>query len=383
MCESVGLRKCVKCPEPGTLAGLDPSKASYCKPCFIQMVKHKFSSTIGKRRLYKDGEKRETLIVFEGDGPSAFLLSLISQGLRADAHKRLTLIPTVIYWYDYANHMESISVMVLLTVTDEEAIAFVKRRVENFKDVVDARWIFVHISSIFGNFDDLDELNSIGNVESIAKWERVLNACLTESVRSEFVRLSRALICVRVARRLGVNKVMMSDSADNLAKCVIYSLAFARGSSISCLSGAVDKTYPHVSIIRPLREISNKEIALLNRFENSDRFIIHVDGSENCKHGLSVQSATSEFVDNLQVEGFRATITTILSTATKLQSISRKKTRCQFCSALFQSELDDERFVSEFVCFFLLFVHSPPTNVSIRSAFSLNWQFSFDYSCEH
>ncbi|VDK22660.1 unnamed protein product [Anisakis simplex] len=47
------LRKCVKCPEPGTLCGLDPSKASYCKSCFIQMVKHKFSSNIGKRRLYK------------------------------------------------------------------------------------------------------------------------------------------------------------------------------------------------------------------------------------------------------------------------------------------------------------------------------------------
>ncbi|VDN26290.1 unnamed protein product, partial [Gongylonema pulchrum] len=46
-------RVCVKCPNPATLCSTDARKAAYCKSCFMQMVKHKFSSAIGKRRLYK------------------------------------------------------------------------------------------------------------------------------------------------------------------------------------------------------------------------------------------------------------------------------------------------------------------------------------------
>lgn len=50
---SIPKRHCVKCDQPGTLSGIDPKKATYCKPCFVIAVKHKFASTIGKRRLFK------------------------------------------------------------------------------------------------------------------------------------------------------------------------------------------------------------------------------------------------------------------------------------------------------------------------------------------
>uniref|UniRef100_F1LA40 Cytoplasmic tRNA 2-thiolation protein 2 n=1 Tax=Ascaris suum TaxID=6253 RepID=F1LA40_ASCSU len=160
MSESIKRRKCVKCSEMGTLTGLDPTNAIYCKHCFINMVKHKFSSMIGKKRLYKDGEKRETLIVFEGDSPSALLISLVAQGLKADVHKRLTLIPTV---------------LVLLTVTHEETINSIKHQIASFRETINARWIFAHISAIFCSIDEFGECDSIGNAESIAKWKRLMN----------------------------------------------------------------------------------------------------------------------------------------------------------------------------------------------------------------
>uniref|UniRef100_A0A914ZVF0 F-box domain-containing protein n=1 Tax=Parascaris univalens TaxID=6257 RepID=A0A914ZVF0_PARUN len=85
--------------------------------------------------------------------------------------------------------------------------------------------------------------NSAIAIPSIAKWKRLMNGCLSESVRSELIRLSRNLICLRIAENLKINKVMLADSADQLAECAIHCLVFARGSSVSCLSGAVDRRY--------------------------------------------------------------------------------------------------------------------------------------------
>lgn len=59
----------------------------------------------------------------------------------------------------------------------------------------------------------------------------------------------------------------------------------------------------------------------------------------------SIQTATSEFINNLQSEGFRSTVATILSTAAKLQSAATSKNQCQFCFAMYQPKLHNQRLV--------------------------------------
>ncbi|VDN56875.1 unnamed protein product [Dracunculus medinensis] len=288
---------CVKCNDKGTLAGLDVTKV-YCKNCFIKMVKQKFSSAIGKHRFYKvfpknvlrnliifflwDGARKETLIVYDGNAASAFLLSLINENLKADTHKKAHLIPTI---------------MVLLTVTDSKSLNSVIDRINHFKKIIDCRWIFCHIASLFRPITIFNEDDcSVFGEDSVMKWKELLDSCSSESIRIEFLRMCRILLCIRVADCLGIDKVMLADSSDFVVNCTLSSLAFGRGPAVHNTANIVDKSFTGISIIRPLRDISNKEIALLNRFEKNDELLIILNNDVGKN---SLQSCTDDFVQDL------------------------------------------------------------------------------------
>uniref|UniRef100_A0A915Q7M1 Cytoplasmic tRNA 2-thiolation protein 2 n=1 Tax=Setaria digitata TaxID=48799 RepID=A0A915Q7M1_9BILA len=329
---SLEMRRCVKCPDMATLCCTDAKKAVYCRPCFTQMVKHKFSSSIGKRRLYKDGEKRETLIVYNGTNSGAFLLSVISQGLRADAHKRLTLVPTV---------------MVLLRETNEGLINNIKNEVELIKECIPCPWIFVHIAAIFDNIiSDPRASSDICGIEhtiKVPEWTCLLTSCSSSSVREELEHLCSNMLCVKIAQKLGINKVMLSASADELASKTLSSLALARGPSVFHAANVVDKRCGSVTLIRPLREISEKEIAFMNRFEKSDRYILNIQ-KDRVKADIgepSLQSISRDFISNLIMDGFTGTITTILGTANKLQAPATNRSRCMLCASVYEGEKNE------------------------------------------
>ncbi|VDK67466.1 unnamed protein product [Onchocerca ochengi] len=320
------MRKCVKCPQAATLCGMDVKKAAYCKVCFIQMVKHKFGSTIGKRRLYKDGEQRETLVVYNGTNAGALLLSLVSQGLRADAHKRLTLVPTV---------------MVLLKETDEAIIDNIKKEVELIKGCIAAPWIYVHIAAVFeNNISDPRSSSDICGIDYISQWTQLLTSCSSSSIREEVEYLCSNMLCIRIAQKLGIHKVMLSMSADELASTVLSSLTLARGPSVFHAVNVIDKRYGDVTLIRPFREISEKEIALVNRFEGSDRYILNVQKNhvKIDDDDQSLQSVSRDFISDLMINGFTGTITTILSTANKIQAPAINRARCILCASAYNAE---------------------------------------------
>lgn len=61
------------------------------------------------------------------------------------------------------------------------------------------------------------------------KWKELLDSCSSESIRIEFLRMCRILLCIRVADCLGIDKVMLADSSDFVVNCTLSSLAFGRG----------------------------------------------------------------------------------------------------------------------------------------------------------
>lgn len=319
------VRKCVKCPQMATFCSTDAKKAVYCKSCFIQMVKHKFSSAIGKRRLYKDGEQRETLVVYDGTNAGAFLLSLVSQGLRADAHKRLTLVPTI---------------MVLLKETDEAVIGSIKKEVELIKQCIEAPWIYVHIAAVFESNICDPQTSSICGIDHISQWAQLLTSCSSSSTREEMEYLCLNMLCVRIAQKLDVHKVMLSMSADELATTTLSSLALARGPSVFHEVNVVDKRHADVTLIRPLREITEKEIALVNRFEGSDRYILNVRKSRVKANDdeQSLQSVSRDFISDLVMNGFTGTVTTILSIANKVQAPATNRARCVLCASTYSAD---------------------------------------------
>lgn len=84
------------------------------------------------------------------------------------------------------------------------------------------------------------------------------------------------------------------------------------------------------------------------RFEGSDRYILNVRKSrvktDDDDDNQSLQSVSSDFINNLIVNGFTGTITTILSIANKIQAPATNRSRCVLCASLYNAE-EGERFV--------------------------------------
>ncbi|VDN39509.1 unnamed protein product [Gongylonema pulchrum] len=175
----------------------------------------------------------------------------------------------------------------------------------------------------------------------------MLASCSSLTVQEELQRLCADLLYVRVARRLRIHKVMLPDSADTLANMTLAALALGRGAAVHCSTGTVNRGIGSVTVIRPLREISEKELALVNHFEKSDRFILNEQKSllDNVRCDPSVETVTRNFINGLISDGFTGSVPSILSTVSKLQSAAANSRRCSLCLLMFAPERE-ERFVS-------------------------------------
>uniref|UniRef100_A0A914WJD0 Cytoplasmic tRNA 2-thiolation protein 2 n=1 Tax=Plectus sambesii TaxID=2011161 RepID=A0A914WJD0_9BILA len=309
-------RRCVKCPEAGILSGLDPKKAVYCRPCFMQMVMHKFRSSIGRQRLFKDGESRKTVVIFDGTPAAAFLLGMIRSGLAADAHHRLQLDPVVV---------------AVVTKLDRQEIDAVIKRIDTIKSYLQCDWHIVHLAAVLS--DNLQDLSSSSSeicpgVDQLDRLIELFSSIRSESGRSEMkVRLRTALL-YRMTETMGVSKMMTSDTADRLAKLSLSSLALGRGAQMSEDTAVVDKRHPKVAVIRPLKELSDKEVGIFNRFEQLDELTVIVGDPDRASP--AVQTITDSFVTHLQA-GFHSTLTTVLSSASKVKTATTSRIRCAFC----------------------------------------------------
>uniref|UniRef100_A0A1I8ASW7 Cytoplasmic tRNA 2-thiolation protein 2 n=1 Tax=Steinernema glaseri TaxID=37863 RepID=A0A1I8ASW7_9BILA len=312
-------RTCVKCPEPGIYHGLDARKAIYCEPCFIAMVKHKFSSTIGKKRIFKGDALKDTLIVYEGNLSSAFMLWLIQQGLALDAHKKLQLHPVV---------------LVLLTQSSEREIEEFVRHATVVRDILHTNWYFVHVSALLD--DEFQPSTLSPSLNTLQEWNKLCASFKSSTARMEFARLCRTAICLRTAELLGVDKVMFGDSADRLSKDCLNALCLGRGSSLGDIAGVIDKRHPNVVIIRPLRDISELEIGVVNNLHDNERLVFNKNKEVSSKK--AVQPLSEGLIEDLQNNGFKSTITTILSVASKVKALHAGEQRCNLCFTLYSFE---------------------------------------------
>lgn len=57
----------------------------------------------------------------------------------------------------------------------------------------------------------------------------MLSSCSSSSTKEEIEYLCSNMLCVRIAQKLGIHKVMLPMSADELASTALSSLALARG----------------------------------------------------------------------------------------------------------------------------------------------------------
>uniref|UniRef100_A0A8R1DFI8 Cytoplasmic tRNA 2-thiolation protein 2 n=1 Tax=Caenorhabditis japonica TaxID=281687 RepID=A0A8R1DFI8_CAEJA len=281
-------KTCVKCDLKAKFTGVDPKKAWYCQECFIQMVRNKFRSAISKKKIYKDAEARSTLIVYDGSPSAAFLLNQIDDALKQITFKRLMIQPTI---------------LVLISVTDEALIRSCVARVQEIKKVLveSVRWIVCHVASCMYEKIPRLEDDTCNGVDKIPDYLNLLNSCSVPTYRTELERILREKCLRNISDFTQISKVMVPDDADDLGRLAIDQLCLGRGGSLSSLVSVVDRRSSTFTLIRPLRDVSKKEIAIVNFLTKIDNHCVQMVQNQEIK---SVQTLTDNFIRTLENEKF-------------------------------------------------------------------------------
>ncbi|CAA98270.2 Cytoplasmic tRNA 2-thiolation protein 2 [Caenorhabditis elegans] len=311
-------KKCVKCDKDAKFTGVDPKKAWYCQECFVQMVRNKFRSSLSKKKIYKDADARDTLIVFDGTLSGTFLLHQINDALKQITYKRLMVKPTV---------------LVLVSLTEDTEIQMVIKRIQEIKKSVleNVRWVVAHLACSMYDEDFKLKENECNGVEKISDYNQLIASCSVPTYRKELERVLKEKCLQKIACSMGILKCMVPDHADDLGRLAIDQLCLGRGGSISTLVTVTDKR-PDFMLIRPLCDISKKELAVYNYLCDIDKHCIHIAQQNNQQK--SVQTLTDAFICTLENEKFYSTINTVLSTAAKIHntSIGKDDSKCSFCN---------------------------------------------------
>uniref|UniRef100_A0A1I7WPK2 MFS domain-containing protein n=1 Tax=Heterorhabditis bacteriophora TaxID=37862 RepID=A0A1I7WPK2_HETBA len=266
-------------------SGLDPLKAVYCKMCFIHMVKSKFRSTISKRRIFKDGEPRETMVVFDGSSSSAFLLHQIEDAVKQISFKRLMINPTVQkFSFKALNYsiipciVKTFQILVLVSVTDQSSITMIEQRVVSLKPIIpNAHWYILHLSSGLKKQLSLKDNGRCCDVDMIAELGELLSSCQSATAKAEAIRILKERTLQKAAISLGLTKVMLPCDGDFLGRSALTQICLGRGGTVSELTSVVDKRSCGVTFVRPLRDISLKEISIVNHLEGYEKTAIRMD----------------------------------------------------------------------------------------------------------
>uniref|UniRef100_A0A915NXK2 Cytoplasmic tRNA 2-thiolation protein 2 n=1 Tax=Meloidogyne floridensis TaxID=298350 RepID=A0A915NXK2_9BILA len=323
---------CVKCTEgDGSFFRLENTKlAGYCIKCFPKVIQHKFASSLGRNRVFKTPEQRNALLVL------VLFEDLVDS---VELNKQLNLLKIFLIKQKFYSQWN---------------------------------WRFGHLAAIFNKFEDFpkefERNEGIDGEENLEKFSNLISNCRSPSVRIELLRLIRTKLLSNYAAYFNFPSVLLSENADQLATETINSLCFGRGSSVFDISSVIDdrlspNSLPFVNhsiqFIRPLRDISYKELEALDRIESGEN--IEENGINTRINGIikeenSVQSLAKDFIESLRDNGFPATISTILSVSSKIES-ERNGQICTLCFGRFQIEEREE--IKNKSCLFLLKICQP------------------------
>lgn len=140
-----------------------------------------------------------------------------------------------------------------------------------------------------------------------------------------------------IGRHLNITKALVGDTVDRLAVQLITNTALGRGKHLPTELGYLDTRDPHFTVVRPLKEISLKEVIMFN--ELCDIPVVQLDCTQvGTDQKTSIYQMTKAFVDGVQKD-FPQTATTLCKTGDKLCSTGIVKAKavvgdkhCSFCS---------------------------------------------------
>ncbi|XP_050427062.1 cytoplasmic tRNA 2-thiolation protein 2-A [Adelges cooleyi] len=297
-------------------------KDVYCKDCFLTMVVHKFRATLGKSKLVRQNER--VLICVSGSLCSVSLLHMVWSGLQQSTHKRLTFKPIVLH----------IDESVLFNYPEERYIG-----IKEVFDFYSLPYHIVPLSLALYSKNALEENNNLSEYDK--KLKSLVNSIADLTLKQDILVKLRKHAIMKLAADLNCTRVMTAENEHMLSIRLLSNVALGRGSQIGLDIGLAvnDKKNNNTSIVilRPLRELSAKEISYYVLFNTLQDFV-HFNFLTATNEDESIQKTTEQFINNLQVE-FPSTVSTIFRTGEKIVEKALDNYTCSMCNGVMDVDM--------------------------------------------
>jgi len=279
-----------------------------CKECFLQYATHKFRSTLGKSKLVKANDK--VLLAVSGGHTSRAMVHLVTEALSEKAHKRLRFSPGIVFIDES------------FTLKND-----IEKETLKFQEEMKNHGYPFYTVPVYQNSAGKDEF--LKNFQTVS----------TLTAKTDYIEKLRLRLIVETAVQHGYNKIMLGENATTLSMKLLSNISQGRGISLPKDVAVGDDRYPDVMVVRPMRELSSKEVVMYNRFEDLPSLILP-NLHTMAETGASLQRQTEEFINGLQVE-FPSTVSTVFRTGDKLcsnASYDNNNEKCAFCQGTISKE---------------------------------------------
>nr|CAB3234558.1 cytoplasmic tRNA 2-thiolation protein 2-like [Phallusia mammillata] len=318
---------CAKCEEKAII--VIGTNGTFCRECFLKYFSHKFRASMGKNPVVRHGD--QVLLAYSGGINSSALLHLIQEGSSPNAVRKLKFQTGVIF-------IDERSV-----VSDNNSDHYV----EEIKQILSSCGFphyIVKLEDVY-DFGDIDEsfqdCSGDGNSNE-EKLSKLLESAKTLSSKMELISRLRTCLLSLKARALRYDHVFLGETCSRIAVNILSNVALGRGVHIPQDSGFSNSNQigeKGVNILRPLRDISSKEVVVYNMVSKVQTvFIPNLSTAQ--KPMCSIQRLTEDFMKNL-VAGYPATETTVYRTSNKLKAnqsksvdAAGKNKKCLICCGI-------------------------------------------------
>ncbi|KAK4875164.1 hypothetical protein RN001_011586 [Aquatica leii] len=310
---------CVKCRTAKPQVVLQ-NQYPYCKDCFLSATVHKFKALLGKNRIAHPNEK--VLIYHKTGHASTALLHFLRTGLDLTTPKKIRFEPILLFVEgDFKLSVQQRRLILQQVSEEAQRFGFRINYVCLTQYILDSTQLS---SLICDKFDDvLIKENDAASIAGIMKKPNV-------TTQTEIIKLYEQRLLVDVAKFLNCKCIFTPDLGIDIASQLLTNVCLGRGEHIVFDTGTVDSRDSEVTILKPLRNFTIKEIALYNFFNGLEpvRFL-----AENVNPYKSIQNLMQKFVSDLQ-ENYPATISTIVRTGDKL-GVNKNvgEAKCLLCKA--------------------------------------------------
>ncbi|OZJ02183.1 hypothetical protein BZG36_04321 [Bifiguratus adelaidae] len=315
---------CIKCKtRPSTVV---LRHVQYCKDCFLFATTGKFRSAFGKSAI-SNTTGHKAMVAFSGGPSSRALLHLMKGFQHVGSHQ--------------SGQKRLFDELVICHI-DETAAFNGSSTLDMARVVVDTEYPdFTFHGQLI---EDIYEDEALSSIDKKEKLRQLFAQAGSLTAKEDLLWHIKMHLLVKAAQKLGCTRLILGDSATRIAIKVISFTAKGRGYSLPLeIGGDIHGLYPNLVILRPLKDMLAKEIAIYDHSQGLLNSLVPATNfSTMAPPTASIDRATEEFIVGLDRD-FPSTVSTIVRTASKLKLASSMngQSRCALCHMPIQSGSKD------------------------------------------